>query len=76
MTIWPIPYGAACGLPLRAVQWLAGDALTLPELHRPIAAFFRRAPGVMAIAECAPILAQWERKSACPGIAAIGSPAE
>ena len=73
VTTRPIP----CGVPLRAVHWLADDALTLPELHGLIAAFFRRAPeGDMAIAGCAPFLAQWERKSVCPGIAAIRSPGE
>jgi len=74
----PIPSGAAHGVPVRAVQWLAGNARPLACLRTsPISALFRAATeGDAAIAECASILAQRECKPARRGITTIRSPGE
>ena len=78
VTTRPIPSGAAYGAPVRPVQWLAGNALTLAHLRTaPISAFFgTAAEGDTAIAECASILTRRECKPARPGITATRSPGE
>jgi len=62
----------------RAARWLAGNVLTLADQQTaPVLTFFRAAAeGDTAIAECAPISARRECKSARPGITVARSPGE
>lgn len=77
-----LPRAATC---LRALAeiggngpWIAGDMLTLADLHAaPMFAYFRMTQeGATMMAQCAPIAAWWERIAARPSMAATRSPLE
>jgi glutathione S-transferase len=58
--------------------WLAGDAVTLADLHAaPMFAYFTLAPeGAELLAQYPPLLAWWDRMQRRPSMAATRSPLE